>query len=118
MAQAGRQVGARGVDRRLDVARGAVDIAVEPELQRDARRAERALRGHFVDVGDLAEMPLERRGDRGRHRVGARARHVGLNRYDREIDLRQRRHRQLRIAESPASTTPTVKQRRRHRAGE
>ncbi len=99
LAQTGRQVGARGDDRRLDVARGAVDVAIEAELQRDARRAERALRRHFVDVGDLAEMALERRRDGRRHCVGACARHVGLNRDDRKIDLRQRRDGQLRIAE-------------------
>ena len=40
--QRGRQVGARGVDRRLDVARGAVDVAVDAELQVDTRGAERA----------------------------------------------------------------------------
>ena len=34
-AQARRQVGARGVDRRLHVARRAVDVAVEAELQRE-----------------------------------------------------------------------------------
>ena len=40
-AQARRQVGPRGVDRRLHIARGAVDVAVEAELQGDARRADR-----------------------------------------------------------------------------
>ena len=72
-AQAGRQVGARGVDRGLHVARGAVDVAVEPELQRDARRADRARRGHLGDVGDLAEMPLQRACDGGGDVLRARA---------------------------------------------
>ena len=54
-AQAGRQVDARRDDARLDVARRAVDVAIEAELQRDAGRAERALRRHLVDVGDLAQ---------------------------------------------------------------
>ena len=71
--QVGRQIGARGVDRRLHVARGAVDVAVEVELQRDARLADAALRGHLGDVGDLAEMAFERLGDAGRHRLGAGA---------------------------------------------
>jgi len=42
--QAGRQIDPGGDDGRLDVARGAVDIAVETELQGDAGRSERALR--------------------------------------------------------------------------
>ena len=41
-AQRTRQIRARRVDRGLDVARGAVDVAVDAELQGDARRAERA----------------------------------------------------------------------------
>ena len=112
LAQACRQVGARGDDRRLDVARRAVDVAVEAELQGDVCRAEGALRRHFVDVGDLAEMALERRGDRLRHGVGARARHVGLNGDDRKIDLRQRRDGQLRIAEQTREDDADRQQRR------
>ena len=41
-AQRGRQIGARRVDRRLNVTRGAVDVAIDAELQIDARGAERA----------------------------------------------------------------------------
>ena len=93
-AKARRQVGARGVDRRLDVARSAVDVAIEAELQRDARVAERARRGHFRDVGDLAQMFLERRGDAGGHCVRVRAGHRRLHRDGRKIDLRQGRDRQ------------------------
>jgi hypothetical protein len=40
--EAGGQIGARGVDRRLHVARRAVDVAVEAELQGDARIADRS----------------------------------------------------------------------------
>ena len=115
LAQARRQVDARGDDRRLDVARSAVDVAVEAELKCDAGRAERALRRHFVDVGDLAQMALERRGDRGRHGVGARARHVRLDRDDRKVDLRQRRNRELRIAEQSGEDDADRQQDRRHR---
>ena len=99
LAQAGRQVDPRGDDGRLDVAGGAVDVAIEAELERDAGRAERALRRHLVDVGDLAQVALERRRDRGRHRVGARAWHIRLNGDDRKVDLGQGRNRQLRIAQ-------------------
>ena len=115
LAQAGRQVDARGDNGRLDVARGAIDVAVEAELERDAGRAERALRRHLVDVGDLAQVPLERRRDRGRHGVGARARHVRLNRDDRKIDLRQRRNRELRIAEQSGENDADRQEDRRHR---
>ena len=115
LTQAGRQIGARGDDRRLNVAGRAVDIAIEAELQRDEGRALGALRRHLVDVGDLAEVALERRRDRGRHRVGARARHVGPNRDDRKIHLRQRRDRQLRIAEQAGENDADRQQRRRDR---
>ena len=43
-------------------------------MQHDPRGADRTRRGHLVDVGDGAQMPLERRRDAGRHglRAGAR----------------------------------------------
>ena len=116
LAQARRQVDARRDDARLDVARRAVDVAIEAELQGDAGRAQRALRRHLVDVGDLAEMSLEGRRDRGRHGVGAGAGHVGLNRDDRKIDLRQRRNRQLRIAEESRKHDADRQQDRRDRS--
>ena len=102
LAQAGRQIDPRRDDGGLDVARRAIDIAIKAELKRDAGRAERALRRHLVDVGDLTQVPLERRRDRGRHGVGACAWHIRLNRDDRKVDLRQRRNRQLRIAQEAA----------------
>src|SRR5271166_2049462 len=118
LAQAGRQIGACGDNRRLNVAGGAVDVATKAELQRDEGRALGALRRHFADVCDLTEMALERRSDRRRHRVGTRARHVGPNRDDREIDLGQRRDRQLRIAEQSAKDDADGEQRRRHRSSD
>ena len=113
LSQAGRQIDPRRDDGRLDVSRRAIDVAIKAELEGDAGRAERALRRHLVDVGDLAQVPLERRGDRGRHRVGARARHIRLNRDDRKVDLRQRRNRQLRIAEQSAEHDSDREQNRR-----
>src|SRR5207249_8730310 len=59
--QAGGQLAARGVDRSLHVARGAVDVAVEVELQRDVRVAERRGRSDLGDAGDAAERALEDR---------------------------------------------------------
>jgi hypothetical protein len=110
-AQAGGRVGAGGVDRRLHVARRAVDVAVEAELQLNAGRAERTRRGHLVDVGDLPEMALERRGDRTRHRVGARARHARRHRDVGKVDLRQRRNRQLGEGEQPGERDADGQQR-------
>ena len=60
-AQRRRQVGAGRIDRRLHVARRAVDVAVDVELQHDLGGAHRAARGHLVDVGDGAQMPFQRR---------------------------------------------------------
>ncbi len=94
-AQAGRQVGARRVDRGLHVTRRAVDVAVEAELQRDAGLADRARRRHLGDVGDLAEMPLQRTCDRGGDILRAGARQRRLHRDGREIDL-------------PAAATPAA----------
>ena len=64
-----RELAPRGVDRRLDVARGRVDVAVQVELDRDVGRAEPGRRGHLRDAGDAAELTLERRRDGGGHRV-------------------------------------------------
>ena len=71
-AQAGRQVGVRRVDRRLNIARRAVDVAVEVELKRDAA----CCRCELVEVisvtsAMLAERALERTCDAGGDRVRA-----------------------------------------------
>ena len=78
--QVGRQVGAGGVDRGLDVARRAVDVAADIELERDAGLPDAALRGHLGHVGDLAEMTFERLGNAGRHRVRDLRREAGRSR--------------------------------------
>jgi hypothetical protein len=64
-----------------------------------AGRAERTRRGHLRHAGDLRDLPLERLGDRGRHRVGRRAGQAGADRNGGEVDLRQRRDRQQRIGD-------------------
>ena len=94
-----RQLPAGGVDRRLDIGRGRVDVAVEVELDGDGGRAERARRRHLRDAGDLRELRLERLGDRGGHGVGTGAGELGGNLNGGEIDLRQRRDRQSRISD-------------------
>ena len=48
--------------------------SVEVELQRDHRRAAGARRRHLLEARHLAELALERRGDRRGHHVRARAR--------------------------------------------
>ena len=47
--QVARQIRQRGIDRGLHVARGAVDVAADRELQLDAGGAERTGRGDLVD---------------------------------------------------------------------
>src|SRR5580704_2166934 len=83
-------------DRRLHVLRRGIDVTFEIELDDDGRGAERTLRRHLGDAGDLAELLLERGGDRGRHGLGAGARPGRRDLNGREVDLRQRRYRQER----------------------
>ena len=89
-----RQIGARRVDRGLNIARRAIDVPVETELQRNVRRADAALRGHLGHVGNLAEMSFERRRHRCRHRIRACTRHLRLHSDRRKVDRRQRRDRE------------------------
>src|SRR6185437_3098861 len=63
-AQRCGQVGACALDRRLHVARRAVDVAAHVELQHDARGAHRALGGHLGDPRDGTEVPFQRSEER------------------------------------------------------
>jgi hypothetical protein len=45
----------RGIYCRLRVTRGAVDVAVEAELQIDAHGADGTRRGHFGDIGETRQ---------------------------------------------------------------
>src|SRR5215470_13314325 len=54
-AQAGRQIGPCRVDGGLNIAGGAVDVAIEIELQRDAREAKGIGRRDLRYGRDLAE---------------------------------------------------------------
>ena len=94
-----RQLAAGGVDRRLHVIGGAVDVAVEVELDRDGGGAEIAGRRHLRDAGDLRELTLERLRHRGRHGFRACAGQGGCDLNGREIDLRQWRDRQQRVGD-------------------
>ena len=85
--QVGRQQVAGGVDRRLHLLLGDVEAEVEAELQGDDRGAGRAGRGHLVEARHLAELPLQRRGDRGGHHLRAGAGIEGLHLDGRVVDL-------------------------------
>ena len=113
--QARRQVGARGVNRRLDVARRAVDVAVEAELEVDAHRADRARRRHLGDVGDLPEMALKRRRDRRGDDFRASAGQLRLHRDGGKIDLWKRRHRKLEERDGARGRDPEREQDSRDR---
>ena len=89
--QIARHVHARGIDGGLHVARRPVDAARQVELQRDARIADRARRGHLGDAGDRAERPFERRREAGGDRFRRGARQAGRDLDGRKVDLGQRR---------------------------
>ena len=95
----GRQQRHHRGDRGLHVDRGAVDVAVEIELQRDVGAARAARRGHRVEAGDGRELALERAGDRRRHRAGIAARQAGADVERRVVDLRQIADRQRAIGD-------------------
>ena len=86
--QVAGKVGQSRVERGLHVARRAVDVAGEIELDGDPGVAERAARGQLAHAGDLAKPALQRRGDGGRHgfRIGARPGRGDVD--GREIDRR------------------------------
>ena len=74
VGQVGRQEGAAGIDGRLHLLFGDVNVLIEIKLQNDQRRAERAGRGHLLQARHLAELPLERRGHRRDDDAGSGAR--------------------------------------------
>ncbi len=99
--QVGRQLGERGVDGGLHVARGAGDVAIEIELQGDGRRAQRVDRGHLGQAGDAAEAAFERGGHRGGHGVGAGAGQGARDLDGGKIDAGERRDRQAAVGDEP-----------------
>ena len=114
--QVGRQEIARRVDRRLHFLLGDVERQLEAELQRDHRCAAGARRRHLVQSRHLPELALERRGDRRRHHVGARAR-IERHHLDRRIvDFGQRGQRQHAIRDDAREQDRDHQQRRRDRA--
>ena len=98
--KAGRKLARGSVDGGLDVLCRAVDISIEVELQSDGACSERADRGHLRDARDLPELSLQRLRDRRGHGLWAGAGQLRRNLDCRELDLRQRRHRQQRKCRS------------------
>ena len=85
------------VDGRLNFLLGDVNVEVQLELQRDDRAPEGARGGHLVQPGNLAELALERCGDRRGHYIRAATgiKRLYLNRG--VVNLRQGGNRQLAI---------------------
>ena len=69
-----------------DVERGAVDRAVEVELQDDRGVAQRRGRGHRRHAGDGRELALEDGRHRGRHGLGAGTRQLRCHLDGRELE--------------------------------
>ncbi len=116
LRQRGGQLAAGGVDGRLHVAGGGVDVAAQVELHGNAATAERARRSHFVQAGDAAELPFERRGDRGGHGFRARAGQPGGDLKGGEFYLGQRRDGQEKIGDAAGQAKRQCEQRSGDRA--
>ena len=97
--QVGRQAATGCVHRRLHVAGGRVDVSAEVKLQRDGGLPERAGGGHFGDASNQAELPFQRGGNGGGHRLGAGPRKRGTDAHRRILHLRQWRNRQKVVAD-------------------
>ena len=91
----------RGIDRRLHLLLGDVDVEAEGELQHDDRSAAGAGGGHLAETLELAELPFERGGDGGGHHVwvgpGVEREHLD----GRIVDLWQGGDGQLRVGDDP-----------------
>src|SRR4029077_20851117 len=85
------------------------------ELEDNAGLPEGACRGHFRDMGDLAEVTLERFCQARCHGIRARAGKLRLHQDRWKIDLRKRRDRQLQKRKPPGKRNPQGKERGRHR---
>ena len=68
------QISAGGIDGRFDVARGAIDVAAQIELNGNVGAAQRTGRGHFRDARNVSELAFQGSRDRRGHDLGAGAR--------------------------------------------
>src|SRR5208283_429614 len=97
--QIGRQIGLGRVDGRLYFLFGNVDVQFERKLQNNDGTPIRTRGSHLIEAGELAELPLERRGNGRSHDVGVGA---GIKRNDLNggvVHLRQRGYGQLEIGD-------------------
>ena len=92
--QVGGQIGSRRIDRRLNVARRAINVAAEVKLNSDRCAPERAGRGHLRHSCNVTELPLQGSSDGRRHNLGARSGQACTDGNRRKVDLRQGRYRQ------------------------
>ena len=113
--RSGRQLAARRVDSRLNVLRRGVDVPRQFELQGDARRSERAHRGHLGDTRDGGELPLKRRGDVGGHRVRAGPWQAGADLQGWKIHVWKGRNGQLEVGDDAQNQEGYRDERCRHR---
>ena len=113
---AGRQLTASGVDRRLHVAGGGVDVAVKIKFQDDADRALPAIGRNVRDARDRAQRPLQRSRDTRRHCFGAGPGQRRTHADRRKIYLRQRCDRQQPVGERAHQHDRDGDQRTRNRA--
>ena len=114
--QSARQRRAGGGDGGLHVLGGGVDVAVERELQRHlATGRATTTRSSSRAPGIWPSWRSSGAGDEVRHRVGIGAGQLRRHLDGREIDLRQRRDRQVHIAEPAGEQRRDGEQRRRDR---
>ena len=72
--QVGGQIGSRRIDGGLHIARRAINVAAEVELNGDRCASECAGGGHLRHTCNMTELPLQGRGDGRRHNVGTATR--------------------------------------------
>ena len=90
--EVGRKLTGSGINRCLHVAGCRIDVPVQIELNRNARRAELAGGRHFRHAGNPAEGTLQRSCNGRGHRLGACSGKPGKDSDSREIHLRKRCH--------------------------
>jgi hypothetical protein len=109
-----QQVGS-GIDCGLHALLGHVERHFEVELQGDHRGAAGAGRRHLLEPRDLAELTLQRRGDRRGKHLGAPAGIEGEDLDGGIVDVGQRRGGELTVCHDPRQQYGDHQQRGRHR---
>src|SRR6185437_3068811 len=95
----------------LNVTRGSVDVSAKIELEGNASPVKLTYRSDFVHACDIGEPPFQGRGERGGGCFGIDTRVSGADVDTREIDLRQRRHRQEFVGNHSCEHQPNRQQR-------